>query len=83
MQDIVDQVIQLLATNRRRYPKPLKKVRVDRLSKLAPEGIDVGVFLEAFLADPRIKRVRKKDMKTNKLVPAVELHNDAYRRLTR
>lgn len=77
MQDVVDQVVQNMAKLRRRYPKDLKKVRIDRLSKIVPGGTNFAAFLHVFIKDPRIKQVQKQG-EDGKLYPAAQLTFKAF-----
>ena len=80
MKEYIDQVIRTMAIHRK-HKKAWLKVRTDRLMKLVslPKEIDSEEFLNAFLDDPRVKRVRKLDGKIK--VPAVQLRYDAYRKV--
>lgn len=69
-----------MAKIRQRYPKSLKKIRIDRLAKITPLGKMSVAFINLLLKDPRIKRVQKQD-DSGKLYPAVELHFKAYQEL--
>lgn len=77
MNSLVDDVVRVMALNRRSKPKYWEKVRVDRLEKLLPVGTDSEEFLKVFLTDARVKQVQKQN-DAGELLPAVQLRFEAY-----
>ncbi len=80
MIDAMEQALQILAEARRCYPKDLKKVRIDRLSKMMPKDLTFMEWQDDFLSDPRIKQVKVMDS-DGVLHLAVQLHYETYKKL--
>ena len=79
--EVVDQVIKLMQKNRMSHGRSWRKIRIDRLNKIIPTGIDQNSFMELFLKDVRISQVDKciTDEDGNDIhVPAVKVHLDIY-----
>ncbi len=82
MKKYIDQVVRIMAINRRRH-KIWEKIREDRVLKLVNIPKEVGTeeeFRDAFLNDPRIKRVKMLS-DDSELVPAVRLHFKDYQKV--
>ncbi|HLB87487.1 MAG TPA: hypothetical protein VJK29_07530 [Terriglobales bacterium] len=77
--EVVDAVLQTMARNRHRYPKQWEKVRLDRIEKLLPKGVDAQEFLDVFRTDERIKLVKKEADRA--LVDAVQLRYKIFTKM--
>jgi len=74
------QLLQIMATNRRRYAE-WEKLRIDRIGKLVPAETDVHELVTFVVHHEWAKYTKKRD-ESGDLIPAIKLRYEKYQALT-
>ena len=77
MKNVAEQLVLIMAANKRRHRKYWNKLRVDRIGKLVPEGTNVDELLDFLVKNDIVKLTRKEDDFGN-LVPAIQLKHKQF-----